>query len=127
MQGTGGELVISQKTSGYFAVLQKGEETLPPVLPLYSKLSVTTIGVKMTIPLYGVGIHSLFTGNMQCREGGRVESTKGKAKGPGMHGTADTLWVTLGGVKLVGGRHAILVETCSPEMISPFSRFDLNF
>lgn len=51
MHGTGGELVISQRAPGYFAILQKGEASLPLVLPLYPKLPVTTTEVKMTITL----------------------------------------------------------------------------
>lgn len=45
----------------------------------------------MTITLCGVGVHSLFTGNVQSIGKEQSGSTKGKAKSPGMYETANTL------------------------------------
>lgn len=58
----------------------------------------------------------------------RVQSTKGKAESPGMHCTADILWLcwaTRGRVKWAGGRHPTL-HVLQPEMVSPFYRFIMD-
>lgn len=69
----------------------------------------------MTIALHKVGIHSLFTGNVQYREGAEWKVQRGKERAQ-----ADMelpilwlCWVTLGRVK--------------PGSVSPISRFDQDF
>lgn len=82
----------------------------------------------MTPTLCGVGIHSLFTGNVQSAGKEQSGKYKGESREPRNHGTADILWLcwaTLGGVKWAGGRHATL-HVLQPEMVSPLYRFIMD-